>query len=251
VTTSLETRLRADLQELADVPGPPSLVDRALADARTLRRRRRLAAGVGALVLTAAIAIPFVFQAGPGLSLPSGSGGAPATCEITTEEADPGGRVPATEQPRFMDRVFSKLPPRDDYHLQWAYGMCVESMAGEVKEPAGLPGERLHAYAVINLGPNREHGHLTVYIEHEAVPETCAGVPTPEPPMRLLFCEDAAGPAPLVIATEGEFDDSTDVTVGAFYTGDRMVSVGAHGTPFGAATLRAVVTDPDLVALLG
>ena len=80
----------------------------------------------------------------------------------------------------------------------------VETAAGDVEEPAGVPGERLHAYAVINLGPNREHGHLTVDVEHETVPETCASMPTPEPPARLLFCEDAAGPAPLVIATERE-----------------------------------------------
>jgi hypothetical protein len=251
VTTSLETRLRADLQEMADVPGPPSLVDRALAGARRTRRVRRLVAGAGALALTVAIAIPFVLRAAPGLSLPVGSGGSPATCEITTEEADPGGRVPATEQPWFMDRVFSKLPPRDDYYLQWAYGMCVETEAGDVKEPANLPGERLHAYAVINLGPNRERGHLTIDIEHETVPQTCAAVPTPTPPMRLLFCEDASGPAPLVVATEGEYDHSTDVSVGAFYTGDRMVAIGAHGTSFDAATLRTIVSDPDLVALLG
>jgi hypothetical protein len=220
VTTSLETRLRADLLELADVPGPPSVVDRALADARTVRRRQRRMAGAGALVLTA-VAIAFVVWSGPSVSTPSGSGGSSPTCQITTEEARPGDRVPAAEQPRIMDLVFSKLPPRDDYYLQWAYGMCVYTADDEVKEPDDLPGERLHAYAVINLGPHREFGHLTVNIDHETVPETCAAMPTVKPPWRLLSCEDASGPEPMVVATESHFDDIQEVqlTVDAFYTG--------------------------------
>jgi hypothetical protein len=44
---------------------------------------------------------------------------------------------------------------------------------------------------------------------------------------------------------------SNSYIVAAFYPGNRTVSIGAHGTPFDIATIRALATDPDLVALLG
>jgi hypothetical protein len=243
VTTSLESRLRADLRELADVPGPPSLVDRALADARRSRRRQRVAAGAGILTITALIAVPFVFRGQlHGLSLPFGGSGGSATCQTATDEAVPPDGVPAADQPRFVRVVFTKLPQRDDYFLQSGYGMCVGT-----EEPAGLPGERLNAYAVINLGPNREHGHLTVTVQHEPGFGTCADVPTPE--AQLLFCEDAAATTPLVLGVQ--IGRPNEFIVTAVYSDDRVVSIGAYGTPFDVPTLRSVVTDPDLVALLG
>jgi hypothetical protein len=242
VTTSLESRLRADLQELADVPGPPSLVDRALADAGRARRTRRVVVGAGALALTAVIALPIATRTLPGRALPFGGEGSPGTCQTATDEAVPPDGVSAADQPRFVRFVFTKLPPRDDYFLQSGYGMCVGT-----EEPAGLPGERLNAYAVINLGPNREHGHLTVTIQHEPGLRTCADLTTPE--VRLLFCEDAAATTPLVLGVQIGRPDEFIVT--AVYSDDRVVSIGAYGTPFDVATLRSVVTDPELVALLG
>jgi hypothetical protein len=245
VTTSLESRLRQDLRDLADVPGPPSLVDRALADARRQRRRRVVVAGAGTLVIVALIAVPFVLRAaGVNLSLPFGEQPAGGQCGEATDEAEPPDSVPVPEQPRFVRVVQGKLPPRSDYYLQYATGMCV---AGE--EPTGLAGERLHGYAVINIGQRQEHGHLTVTIQHQTMPTNCNDIPTPEMPWGNKVCEDATATTPLVMVVEDRAERQFSVT--AVYPGNRVVSMDSFRTPFDVDTIRAIVTDPDLVALLG
>jgi len=242
MTTSWETTLRQDLRELADAPGPPSLADQALADARKVRRWRAALAGASAMTLTALIAIPLVVL-GPAASwslLPFGAPGADTPCETATDEAEPRLGVPVAEHPNFVRVVISKLPPRDDYSLQSASGTCVDSDA--------LPGAVVldNAYAVINLGPNREHGHLTVDLYHQTEPITCAT--QPRPPEEVLFCEDATATTPLVMAANTGSPGYFVVT--AIYPDARTVSIGSITTPFDVATIQSVVTDPALADLL-
>jgi hypothetical protein len=243
MTTSWETRLRHDLHELADAPGPASQADRALAGARQVRRRRVVLAGACATTLAALLAIPVVIV-GPARTwslLPFGrAAGTP--CESATDEAQPPDGVPSAEQPRFVRVVLTKLPPREDYVLQSAYGICALPDA-----PAGSIGELPNGYAVINLGPNREHGHLTVSIYHEPAPVTCDTLTTP--PDQLLFCQDATATTPLVLAARTGGGPS-DFVVTAIYPDSRAVSIGSNTTPLDVATVRSVVTDPALVELL-
>jgi hypothetical protein len=238
MTTAMETELRRDLQELADVPGPPSLADRALARAQTLRRRRAAVAGAGTLALVVLVALPFVVDVRSlGFRLPFG-GSDTVPCEEATDDV----KVPGlSDYPRFVRLVLSKMPPRDDYSLQSAQGMCPP-----FGEPEGPAGEQRQGYAVINLGPNREHGHLTVTLSRIAHQFTCDTVRTPEG--GLIFCEDATATAPLVLGVRVGGDNYVIVT--ALYLDGRSVSIGAIGTPFDAATLRPVVTDPTVAALI-
>jgi len=104
-TTSWESRLRADLRDLADVPGPDGSADRALAGARNMRRRRRVLAVAGPVVLAVLVAFPVVTR------VPSFFGfGGTAPCETATDEANPPRQTPASKQPRFVRAVLSKLP---------------------------------------------------------------------------------------------------------------------------------------------
>jgi len=243
--TAMETRLREDLLELADVPAPPSLADRALADARTLRRRRAVGAGVGTLALIGIVALPFVANVSvAGWHLPFGAAETTTSpCGTATDESEQQRGVPAAEYPQFVRLTVAKLPPRDDYVLQSAVGIC--------PPPAGVAGPKgngPYGYAVINLGPRREQGHLTVDIYHENEPVTCATVSAP--PEQVEFCRDATATAPLVLAVrdDGSRDDGLIVT--AIHSGRRTVSIGAFGTPFDAEALVPVVTDPALRDLL-
>ena len=238
MTTAMETELRRDLRELADVPGPASLADRALARARTQRRHRVVVAGAGLLVLVALVALPFVVDVRPlGFRLPFGASDT-TPCEEATDDVKLPG---PSDYPRFVRLVLSKMPPRDDYSLQSAQGMCPP-----FGEPEGPAGEQRQGYAVINLGPNREHGHLTVTLSRVTRQFPCDALPTPED--GLIFCEDATATAPLVLGVRVDGDNYVIVT--AIYLDGRSVSIGAIGTPFGADALRPVVTDPAVAALI-
>lgn len=233
MTTSWEQRLREDLAALAEPPGrgvPGSPADRALADAKKVRRRRAGLLAAGSVALVALAATPVVVNT---VGLPFGAGGSGTPCESATDEADPPRKTPVSKMPRFVRTVVAKLPARDDYYLQSAQGMCA------------MAGHRPHGYTVINLGPYREHGHLTVRIQFWIGPGNCAGLE--EPQQRTLSCEEATDSSPLVLA---QSLDGNGFVVTAIHPDSRAVTIGAHGTPFDVATIRSVATDAELIDLL-
>jgi hypothetical protein len=240
MTTPVEVELRRRLRELATEPSPPNLADVALAGAKRVRRWRTVLAGCGVLLL-AVLALPLVTDGPAAYSrmLPFALPGAgAAACESATDESDPVRGVPSDGYPRFVRMVLAKMPPRDDYSLQSAIGVCPN------------PGARPSGYAVVNLGPNREHGHLTINLRYlagpalsEAVPASCATLPTP--PAAVLFCDDAT--VPMVFATA---PDEHNVIVNAIYPDGRSVYIEAIDADITANQLVPVVTDPALADLL-
>jgi len=231
--TPLEDRLREDLHELSDVPAPVSSVDQVLANARKARRRRIGLAAAGSTALALLIAVPLLpGMPMEGFHLPFGEPATGSPCESATDEADPPVGVPASGQPQFVRVFLTKLPPRDDYFLQSAYCMC-----SAPEEQAGLPS----GYAVINLGPNREHGHVTITIQYTKTVPTCATLPAQ--PQEFMFCEDATATTPLVYAHASQ-DNYYSVT--AVHSDGRSVTMEAIGTPFAPATVKSVVTEPEL-----
>jgi hypothetical protein len=247
MTTPVEAELRRRLRELATEPSPPNLADQALAGAKRVRRWRTVLAGCG-VVLLAVIALPIVTDGRVGYSrlIPFGfpdSGS--AACESATDESDPVTGVPTDGYPRFVRMVLAKMPPRDDYTLQSAYGVCPNSDA----QP-GTPGARPNGYAVVNLGPNREHGHLTINLRYlagpalsEAVPTSCATLPTP--PANVLFCDDSSVPMVFAVDPYEHY-----VIVNAVYPDGRSVYIEAIDAPITANQLVPVVSDPALADLL-
>jgi hypothetical protein len=244
MTTPVEAELRRRLRELATEPGPPSLADQALAGATRVRRWRAVLAGCGVLLL-AVIAVPIVTDGRVGYSLiPFGAHDPGSTaCESATDESDPVTGVPTDGYPRFVRMVLAKMPPRDDYTLQSAYGVCPNPDA-----PPGTPGARPNGYAVVNLGPNREHGHLTINLRYltapsEAVPTACATLPTPA--ANVLFCDDSTVPLVFAVTPHQRY-----VIVNAIYPDGRTVYIEAIDADITANQLIPVVTDHAIADLL-
>ena len=289
-----EATLTRILHDLADGPGPASLADKALAGARGVRRRRRVIAGA-ALAAAGIIAAPFPLRPAPSPD-PVGPATAPiagspttggpntggpnvtvslAPCAPATQETIDRKRVAESDWPPFVQIAIGRLPQRSDYELQWAWGVCdpgqpeVYPWAPSVEDPAAAKprfiGTRSHvAYAVINLGPNRESGHLTLNLaaSEPHLPDTCDGVRAhvatnmgqnvETPAGEVLFCEDATAEDPMVFGTRYY----NVLTVTARYGDGRTVwmeSIPAYPDPhheISAEALRPVVTDRALVDLL-
>lgn len=281
---STQSDLTRALHDLAEVPGPANLADGALARAHRLGRRPRMVSAVAAVGVAGVLAVPFAIwhngQTG-GADLPVGVASAtppdpgtrPSGSPLSSMyPADPGPgdcvelenkdqQVAPADWPEFVRIAIAKLPPRTDYVMQSGYSVCT---------PADSPAPV--AYAVINLGAGREHGHLTLNLDARADlrggPTTCAGVrdllasrvlplnPMPIPQVlerELLFCTDGTASAPMVFGISYRLT----VVVTARYADHRMVwmesiAAGDRGPQpeIGAEALRAVVTDPVLVALL-
>jgi hypothetical protein len=246
MTTPVEAELRRRLHQLANQPGPPSLADQALAGARRVRRWRTVLAGCGALLL-AVLALPLVTGGPAAYSrlLPFAADAGAAACESATDESDPVTGVPTDGYPRFVRMVLAKMPPRDDYTLQSAYGVCPNTDA-----PPGTPGARPNGYAVVNLGPNREHGHLTINLRYlagpalsEAVPTSCATLPTP--PANVLFCDDSTVPIVFAVDPYEHY-----VIVNAVYPDGRSFYIEAIDADITANQLVPVVSDRAIADLL-
>jgi hypothetical protein len=259
------------------------MADRALAAARRVRRRRRVTAGA-ALAAAGILAAPFPLRpaSSPGPTGPatapnagSSTAGNPNVsldpCVPAMQETNDRKRVAESDWPRFVQIAVAGLPQRSDYELQYAYGVCEPgppeawptSEAPATREPVVF-GTMANAYAVINLGPNREHGHLTLNLATTQPhwPYTCDAVraqvattmlPDAETPAgEVLFCEDATANAPMVFGTRyyGQ------LTVTARYTDGRTVwmeSISVQPGPppeIAAEALRTVVTDQALADLL-
>ncbi|GIH06895.1 hypothetical protein Rhe02_49620 [Rhizocola hellebori] len=270
---SHETALKRALQELAEAPGPAGLADVALKGAKRSRRTQVALGGLAAIAAAGVIAAPFLLKPAAGLQpaapapqvvLPANTATANASdeCVAAPSVSPTEKRVAQENWPAFVQITIAKLPARSDYMMQSGYDLCTPEGAPE--QPGVAPDILKSAYAVINLGPMREHGHLTVYLEKfspGSVPATCAALqqqldtPNPNnpegPKPQLLFCDEASGTAPMVYATSSY---STPV-VTASYTGYR-VWMESHPTAsdqqpeISAEALRTVVTDPALAALI-
>jgi hypothetical protein len=251
MTTSMETALRERLRTMADVAGPPSLADRSLVRAARMRRRRNALVGVGAVALATAVAVPVFGDSmgtAPGVGTTLGTDTTPSStsgnggCRTVTDESDPVRGVPKTEWPDFVSITVAHLPARDDYTLQSGYGVCPAPGPG-----SGATGEIRDdkAYAVINLGPNREDGHVTVTLGHRSV-VTCAALSGDEqvPP---IFCDESTPTTPLVYGLDS---GGNSIQVTAIYADTRTVRMESNQSPIDANALKAVVTAPPLADLI-
>jgi hypothetical protein len=229
------------------------MADRALVGARKVRRQRGILASVGAFVLTGAVAVPWLAGGAGPVNVPLGSPSASVptavtpmvACKTFTHGPGPLEGAPLDTWADFVPTVLGKLPARSDYTVQSGYGICTELDGTPV--PAQRPVGRVN----INLGANAEHGHVSLELYRDIgvfADITCATLPSPHPqsPFQdLLYCQDATGDTPMVVAYGGR-----QLGVSAIYSDGRAILTEATGTPFGVEVLRAVVTDPELAALV-
>lgn len=270
MTSPVEPNLRKALQGLAETPGPGDLADRALNRAKGLRRGRNILLGTAALVGVLMVPLLAYAGAGPGplkqtatgpiataprSSAATASPTVPAECgPVENDSAETNG-IARSRWPQFIQIVMGQLPARGDYLLRYAYGVCDPGYSRSDRSES-------NAYAVIDLGPLREHGHLTVNLDTHAnsknTPATCIEVlghatqvqdPSP-PPIKVLFCKERTATTPMVFGTELY----SQVTVGAVYADERMVWIESFANKgaqaISANALRSVVGDPALAGLL-
>jgi hypothetical protein len=233
---STDLRIRQALHDLANAPVPDNLADRALraAGRRPARRATVAAAGAVVLVLTA---VGLVLARGGGGGGPApGSRPASAPCVQYTSGSNGLPDVPVAEWPDVVTAVVAALPERSDYSMQSGHAWCTYGTEGH------------SAYAVVNLGVERQAGHLTidVYVPAPQAPEDCAEATAQIPPsLSLLFCEEPASGTPLVYGLGG---DGYSI-VAAVYANDTMVRMESY-SPITAEQLRAAVADPGVYATI-
>lgn len=248
MTTGFDSNLREGLRRLADAPPAPALADAALANARRIRRRRRsLAALAATAVVGVGTAMPLLLTTesryAPFGPRPTGTAGTesvrpPIECRTATDEAVPPGGAVSDSWPSFVGIVLAHLPARDDYRLDSAGGLC-----GEPSERSGR--------MVLSFGDAAGHLVVELYadfyqlIPTDATPATtCAALIARW--QEVYFCADATSTEPLIV---GGRDDRGEVYI-ALYPDGRWITVEDNGTDLPPETLRAVVTDPALAALL-
>lgn len=259
-------RVRAALDDLADGPTPANLADRALSEAARQHRRRFAAvAGAAAVVAAVAVAVPLISRGetptlGPQAAIGTPASGAttPATSKAVrllpaADVAKTAGTCPAVRQadptvkqvgaadwPDFVRVTVAALPTRSDYVMQSGWQWCTG--AANQKVPGG--------YAVINIGPSRERGYLTLnlFADVSGLPDTCADVERlAKPPVDVLSCTERSGTGPLTYALRV----SDWVTVAAVYPDGRSIVMESHPDDRGrfalsAEQVRAAVTDPKV-----
>ena len=226
-----------------------------------MRRAQWGLSGLAAFALAGVIAAPFLLapQASPSLQAAAPASKAAELPNATGDDCVQAPSVTPTEKrvaeenwPEFVKTVIAKLPPRADYVMQSGHALCANEAEGIWR-----------AYAVINLGPLREHGHLTVNIDEVTPPNvlvSCAAVlqhiaeeksAHPDAPKReLLFCNEAAGTTPLVYATR--FFSTLYVTAAYANVNVWMESHPADPSQqyeIGPEALRAAITEPSLAVL--
>jgi len=242
-----QDRLRQGLRELADQPVPPGLADRALAGSASLRRRRRVLTGVGALGvlgLAGVVAAAVMPQRGVDVAGPSGSTPTPLVCQVATDEPVPPagawGDLPAVAR-----IVLDLLPPRDDYYIGYAFTAC--ERGGQWVYPDGSPLEAAEEVARVQLRVGAAGGTLDVEIYRSIyidVP-TCASLPPTPPGEEMLFCEDPTDGRPLLAGSTAR----GETAVVAIYADGRGIVV-ENDIPFLDIDLMCTIaTDPDLIAL--
>jgi len=256
MTSPFESSVRDSLQRLAEAPPARSLVDRALSDARRIRRRRRTLAALAAIAIVGGgTATPFVLTArggnAPVGTTPTTATARPTTeCRTATHEPSPfAGAIPDT-WPSFIGIVMAHLPPRDDYYVSSGYGLCEDmgASAGRVVMSIGEQGE--HGQFVVELitdfqkliqGPNV----ITPSAFNISAYFTCPGLQAEH--VEVYFCEEATETQPLAFAGR---DHRGDMWVFAYYPDRRYIVLENNDTILDLPTMRAIVTDPELAALL-
>lgn len=249
-----EPDLKAAMRGLSDVAGPDDLADAALRGAKGMRRRRGTLAALAAVATVAGLSVPFLVAGSPraeapGLSLPVGAAASPANlagCQAVPMVNPTTKEVSAEQWPEYVKTVLGLLPDRDDYVVQHTYDLC----------NAGQRGIS-NAYAVINLGGQREHGHLTVnlyvYDDDRWVPNSCAELAAlaAEGHLDVVFCQGGVNAEPLLY---GAAHAGTNVTVGAVYADHRAVVMernDAEAVPvISLDDLKVVVANQDLLNLI-
>jgi hypothetical protein len=265
----MNSEIRDAMDALAGRPSTIGFADNALHRANRVRRRR-VALSAGALALAALVAVPLATRAGdrpayaatPLFGLAAGSDAAvdpnaapdPGCVSLPVEPT--GGdtshfvkEVQPADWPDFVRIAVAALPARGDYVMQSGYSWC--------HGPAGVS----NAYAVVNLGHGREHGHLTLdvfgHYDPEVVGARCdemselanRGHQPGAPQWHLDFCDDATGTAPMAF---GASLDGERVA-GAVYPDGRAVIMadladGPGDFALTAAEMRPAVTSPELIA---
>lgn len=255
MTSPFESSVRDGLARLAEAPPAGSLVDRALSDARRIRRRRRILTALAAIaVVGGGTATPFVLTAqggdAPAGTTPTATARPTTECRTATNEPSPfAGTLPDT-WPSFIGIVMAHLPPRDDYYVSSGYGLCNDmgASAGRVVMQIGAQGE--HGQFVVELitdfqeliqGPNvitPPNFDVSTYF-------TCPRLEAEH--VEVYFCEEATETQPLAFAGR---DHRGAMWVFAYYPDGRYIVLENNDTILDLETMRAVVTDPELAALL-
>ncbi|GIG03681.1 hypothetical protein Cco03nite_03810 [Catellatospora coxensis] len=244
------------MQRLSEVAGPADLADAALQGAKGMRRRRGALTALAAVAAVAALTVPFTMRGTPpaaapgiGIDLPVGAAASPPVageCETAPMVNPTTKEVAAGDWPQYVRTVLDLLPDRDDYVVQNAYDLC----------NPGQP-DISNAYTVINLGHQREYGHLTVNLfVHETspwVPGSCADLNVIAAaglqPRDVVFCEDGGGASPLLY---GLSYAGTSLTVGAVYADHRAVVMerDAAASVISVEQLKQVVSSQELLSLV-
>jgi hypothetical protein len=233
---STETSIRQALEDLLATPEPADLAERALRGAarrRALRRGSLAAAGVAVVALAAAA----VWNLPGGPRAAPGSRPASAPCVMYTSGSNGQVDVPRAQWPDIVSEAIAALPDRSDYSMQSGQAWC------------GFGTDAFQAYAVINLGVNREAGELTLTVivnPQGDPPSDCTeAVPEPDLPWTLLFCDEATGATTLTfgVGSEGY------ARVTAIYPGSVVVEMESYG-PITAEQLRTAVQDPYVYAAI-
>jgi hypothetical protein len=229
---NVDMQIKTALDELATSPEPAELAEKALRQAAR-RRGYRLAygsaTGLGVLAL-AAVGATQLWFAGPPTPVTPGGRPSAAPCVQYTSGSNGLPDVPRDEWPDFVTAVVDALPDRSDYSMQSGSGWCRY-------ESAGLPALAGRAYAVINIGQNREGGHLTIdmTIGSPDVPRDCSEVGE-----NLLFCGEPTGEAPLTI---GQGSDADGAMVTAIYADGTVIRMESHAPEVTADDLLSAVTN--------
>jgi hypothetical protein len=246
-----DLKIRAALDTLATAPLPVELAGRALT-AAARRRAVHRGAGIGALTLVVGVGVGG-FLLSPGAD--RGAQPASAPCVQYTSGSNGPVDVPRADWPEFVAVAVAALPERSDYSMQSGYAWCDFPTTDAYIY-------RIHpvsaAYAVVNLGTEREAGHLTISVNVtlDPVPDDCTEPERADTSLSLLFCDAATATTPLVYGV----GKPGYARVVAIHAGGTAVMLESYGPvrddlSFGplsvtAGELRIAVQDRDLVALV-
>jgi len=223
-------------------PAPDGTADLTLPGGRQVRRWR---AALGAVAVAAVLALPVAIGLG---GATRGAAGLPADCyplPLVTPDVSP--LLPERHDWRpFVEIAVADLPPHTDYRLRGESGICAVPISA-------WP----NASAVIDFGDGDGYQDVEIQLfAYGPFPTRCADVPPPQPvPDTVLPCIDSRHGVPMVFGTASRYID----TVTAVWPDHRsvVVSLGRsldsaevqHPT-IGVDDIRAVATDPAMVALL-